>query len=501
MLNQKITTNTKHITNGDVFFCFKTAEKYLNYDILNKVSKIFCESGFFERIEQLNIFTQDDINNYKDIIFEKENLKDFLVETLQSTYKIPENIIAITGTKGKTSTAWFTMQIIGELGFKCGYIGTVGAYIYDKNITKINTEDTLTTPSIDDLYFFLNEFSKNSCNFAVFEASSHALQQRRLDGIHVNCGIFTNLSQDHLDYHKTMDEYFNAKTILFSKYQKKGDICVLNADDDRFEQLKNICKKNDISIHSVSKNKNTDFIIKSIEQQKTIQSVEFEFNGHIYTFQTHILGEFQIYNIIQAIIACHFMTNKNLQDICDIVKNISAPIGRMQQVKNTNIFVDFAHTPKSLEESIKLLKSRYKNVITVFGCGGNRDKTKRPIMCEVACKLSNFVVITSDNPRFENPESIIQDILCFKKHDSRNPLYKDEYVINEIKKIDEKYNNEDCNFIEIIDRKEAIKYAVENYLNREDTAVVIAGKGHENYQIINDVKHHFSDFEEIEKYI
>lgn len=502
-MTKTIRTNTKHIAFGDVFFCFLEAEKYLTIEIIKKTSNIFCETGGEERIKQ-NILKDKttNIEELKNKIIECNNLKEELVKQLKENYRIPEKLIAITGTKGKTSSCWFTMQILGLFGKKCGYIGTLGAYFFDgEKIEKINKEDTLTTPSIDDIYYFLDQFSKRNAEIAVFETSSHALQQGRIDGLHVDFSVFTNLSQDHLDYHKTMNNYFNAKSLLFSKYQKKNDICVINGDDERYNELYDICKKNELKIYSVGQKQHCDVKIKSITQENDHQNVIFNFNNKDFSFKTDILGEFQIYNLLEVLTICKNVLSIDFNKLCEKINKIKAPIGRMQKVGNTNIFVDFAHTPKSLEESIKLLKSRYKNIITVFGCGGNRDKKKRPIMCEIALKLSNFVVITSDNPRFENPHDIIKDIVCFEEKENKNPLFIDDFVNDEINKINTKYQNQNCDFKIIEDRKEAIKFAVNTYLNKQETAVVIAGKGHENYQIIGDVKHHFDDFEEVEKNI
>ena len=492
----KITTNTKYIASGDVLFCFLSAEKYLNEEIFQKASKIYCETGFLERIRNNSVVKN--YSQYKNKIFECHNLKEELVKQLKDKYSLPRQLIAITGTKGKTSTSWFVMQILGFCGQKCGYIGTLGAYFYDGNkIEKINKDDILTTPAIDDLYYYLNEFKQKNIDTAVFEVSSHALDQARIESLNIDCGVFTNLSQDHLDYHKTMENYFLAKSLLFSKYQKNGASCILNADDDMYDPLFKICSKNNLNITSIGKNNISDAKILSITNSKDIQNVKFVYKNKEYQFQTNILGYFQISNILEAIFACYNISKINLEQLVDCINRLKPPLGRMQRVDNTNVFVDFSHTPKSLEEGIKLLKQNYHKVIVVFGCGGNRDKQKRPIMCEIALKIGDFVIITSDNPRFEKPLDIIKDIICFQDHDVTNPLYQDAFVINEIKKIKEKYLNNYCDYILIEDRKKAIKYAIDKYAYKEDVAILIAGKGHENYQIINDTKLHFNDVEEV----
>ena len=497
----KITTNTKHIVRGDVFFCFHEAEKYLTADIFEKSDKIFCESGFINRVFlNSSIFPSELLDKYKDKIFETENLKKKLTESLQIEYPQSCNLIAITGTKGKTSTAWYVMQILGLCGIKCGYIGTIGVYFFDGNeIEKVNKDYTLTTPSADEIYRYIHELQQCGAETIVFEASSHALFQGRIDGLKIKCGCFTNLSQDHLDYHKTINAYFEAKSLLFSKYIDNDGICVINNDDTYGKKLIDICKKRNLLTKLVGVNDDKNAIkIKSINESGDFQMVVFKVGNEAFMFNTTILGQFQIYNLIEAVEICHCVGNISYQDVCNVIVNVNAPIGRMQRIDGTNIFIDFAHTPKSLEEGIKLLKSRYKKVAVVFGCGGDRDKKKRPIMCEIAAKMADFTIITSDNPRFENPSDIIKDIVCFIENRA-NDLKNDDFVKDEINKIDTMYNSKYCEYKVIEDRHEAIKFAVEKFLNNNEYVVMIAGKGHEDYQIIGDQKNHFSDFEEVKK--
>ena len=496
----KITTNTKNVSFGDVFFCFKEAEKYLTIDVIDKVSQIHGEIGFKNRLDKNPALNSLDIKTkIKNKIYEHNNLHNELITKLKQKYKQPKQLIAITGTKGKTSTAWFIMQIYGHCGVKCGYIGTLGSYIFDGiNIVKVNKDYTLTTPSIDDLYRYIDELHKLHANVVVFEASSHALYQQRLDGLNISCGIFTNFSQDHLDYHKTMHEYLKAKTLLFSKYLKHNSICVLNADDNEFDTLCKACAVRKHKVISVGKNKNCNVKIVKITATREQTEVFFMKNEQQFTFTTNILGEFQIYNLMEAIIACSENSNISYNKICQIIPQIQSPIGRMQNINNSNIFIDYAHTPKSLETCLVLLKNRYNNVVVVFGCGGNRDKQKRPIMFEIAIKIADVVIVTSDNPRFENAKDIINDILCFFKHDKNNNLTQDDFVVNEIRKIDTKYNNNNADLHIIQDRREAIHFAVTNFFHKKTHAILIAGKGHEDYQIIKNQKLHLSDQEEVE---
>ncbi len=503
---QNIRVSTLEVEEGDVFFCSRDAERYLNSDIFKKVSLFFCESGFFDRNENCS----DLLSSFKDKIVELSG-GDFhrkLVSLLKERYPIKSKLIAITGTKGKTSSCWFISQLLQKSGFSCGYIGTLGVYFFNKS-GEINhlKKPELTTPNIGDLYINLNNLSNLGSDIIVFEASSHALQQGRLDGLEVDCACFTNLSQDHLDYHGTMNNYFLAKSLLFSQYLKSSGIAILNRNDEKlFQQLFDICNANGNKILSFGENSKCDLSIKSISQNGVIQKVLFHFLGQNFEFETYIIGEFQIYNIILAILSCHQVCDISVSELCDRVQEITAPLGRMEIVKNPEIrtnatfIVDFAHSPKSLEESLLCAKSIYKNVIVVFGCGGDRDKKKRPIMFEIARCIADKVIITTDNPRTEKPEDIIDDIIATTKHNGDNNILNDDFVKAEISNIDKKYSVKNSSEpIVIVDRREAIRFAVENFKDEKDTCVIIAGKGHEDYQIIGTKKTYFSDQEEILK--
>lgn len=489
-----IKTNTKHVTAGDVLFCCIKAEKFLTADILDKAAEVHVESGFFDR--------NGGFADYKNKLIKTANFNQDLLAALKKTYQIPSTVMAITGTKGKTSTSWFVMQILGLCGIKCGYVGTIGAYIFDGNsYQKLNTEDTLTTPAIDDLYRFFDEMVQQNVQHVIFEASSHALEQSRFGDLHVNVAAFTNLSQDHLDYHKTIDNYFNAKTLLFKQHQAVGDVAILNTDESNFDKLKSICEYRKISVFETGKAARGEKYIKITSDNQHIdgQDVELEINGAKFVFRTDILGSFQVQNLVMAMafaINCGVPASK----VLSVVSAVKAPLGRMQRVGTEHIFVDYAHTPKSLEESLKLLKSLYENVIVVFGCGGNRDKQKRPLMFEVANLLADEVVVTSDNPRFEVPADIIADITCFY-FDEENPLRSDKFVLDEMAKLHDRYAKTAGKVVVIEDRREAIKFAVNEYYdmkNETKISLLIAGKGHENYQILGDTKHHFDDVEEVE---
>lgn len=490
MSKKDIRTSTKHVAAGDVFFCCLKAEQFLTADALDKAAEVYVESGFFDR--------NGGFADYKNKIIETANFNQDLLAALKKTYQIPSTVMAITGTKGKTSTSWFVMQILGLCGIKCGYVGTIGAYIFDgEKCQKLNTEDTLTTPAIDDLYRFFDEMTQQNVQHVIFEASSHALEQSRFGDLHIKIAGFTNLSQDHLDYHKNMENYFSAKTLLFKRYQTAGDVAILNTDDTNFDKLKSICEDKKISTFDVGVS-GKDIKIISTSQHIDGQDVDMEVNGAKFAFRTDILGSFQVQNLAMAMafaINCGVPVSK----VLSAVPAVKAPLGRMQRVANEHIFVDYAHTPKSLEESLKLLKSLYDKVIVVFGCGGNRDKQKRPLMFEVANLLADEVVVTSDNPRFEVPAEIIKDITCFH-FDEENLLREDKFVLDEMAKLHSRYTKTAGKVVVIEDRSKAIKFAVREYYDmKNDTKIglLIAGKGHEDYQIVGDNKRHFDDVKEV----
>ena len=511
-----IRVNTLQVRDGDVFFCSREAEPYLTTEIVDSVSKLVCEFGFLKRILKYKKLSPDCLkqNFHKiDLISYKEFDKK-LVASLRERYKINSKIIAITGTKGKTSTSWFVCQLFAKNGFSCGYIGTLGVYFFDKDgdVTNI-ANSSLTTPNISDMYIFLNHLSQLGACFIVFEASSHSLKQKRIAGIDVDCACFTNLSQDHLDYHGTMRKYFSAKSLLFSRYLKKEDgIAIINNDDEKYKNILNICKRNNIkNILSFGTSKKCDLqILKEYnEHNNRVQVASIRFGDEKYNFSTDIIGSFQISNIALALMICCNVGNIPIYKLCNDVSLLKAPAGRMQKIytsikTNADFIIDFAHSPKSLEESLISLKKIYKYIVLVFGCGGDRDRQKRPIMFEIAKYLANKVIITDDNPRMENRDLIIDDILSYYRDDKKNDLLNNEFVENEIEKIRNKYKKQDDNnevFLPIIvrDRQEAIKYAVKNFKNQKNTCIIIAGKGHENYQIIGKIKTYFSDENEIIK--
>jgi UDP-N-acetylmuramoyl-L-alanyl-D-glutamate--2,6-diaminopimelate ligase len=397
---------------------------------------------------------------------ESENNHALLVEFLKIFYRdLPKNIYAITGTNGKTSTAEFTRQILALLEIKSASIGTLGV-ICDNEIQAQIQQTSLTTPDIASLYKNLNKLKEHGVDDVAIEVSSIGLDQGRAAGLNFCSGGFTNFTQDHLDYHKTMAEYFRCKSLIFDQ----SKCAVINSDIAQFGDLKKICdQKNLVQI---------DYG-RSAKSLKLIDQNHFEYRQKKYYFELSVAGEFQIYNMLCAlgsVLSAHKISDEKLENLVTKFNQLHPAAGRMQLVgtkKNgAKIYVDFAHTPDALTNVLKLARQlTKKRVVVLFGCGGNRDAKKRPIMGKIASDLADQIIVTDDNPRHENPASIRQEIL------------------------------QSCDVaktIEIDNRLEAIKHAIE--LLWQEDVLILAGKGHEKYQIIGEVKSTF-DEEKIVKQI
>lgn len=379
--------------------------------------------------------------------------------------------IAVTGTNGKTSISYWLNQIYTHLHKKTGLIGTLGAGIYPHIIY-----NNMTTPDPVTLQGVFAEFATKKVDMVVMETSSHAIHQGRINGIKFNSAIFTNLTQDHLDYHGSMENYYQAKKDLF--YWQNLQNAIINVDDGYGLRLSHGLKldlKGQLNIltYGIQKGDVTaNNIIVSISGTK----FDLTYKNETVAIIVPIIGKFNVYNLLA--IACQLIIDGyTLSQIAEILKYITPVRGRMDAIINVGkplIVIDFSHTPDSLENALLTLKEveHSGKLYCVFGCGGNRDKLKRPIMGGIAAKLADEVIITSDNPRFEEPNDIIDNIIAGIK--------------------DKEYQR-------IEDRKLAIKYAID-HANHNDI-ILIAGKGHENYQEIKGVKHHFSDLDVAQKLI
>lgn len=377
------------------------------------------------------------------------------------------SVIGITGTNGKTTTSYFVKNILDRAGFKTGLIGTINNYIGDEKL-----DSKLTTPESNELNQLLNKMLSAGCNYVVMEVSSHSLSLKRVYNIDFNAAVFTNISAEHLDFHHDFEQYLEAKKILFANLPE-GSFALYNADEIHSVDVIKDCTAIKYRYGSVS---DADFIIENIEYNLSGTSFIISHKGSSYKLETSLVGDFNAYNACAAF-AVSVLSGVSIEDAQSGIKFTPQVPGRFEVFNNGSrkIIIDYSHTPDGLEKAllaIRNLKSDEQTIYTVFGCGGNRDKQKRPLMGKIATELSDNVIITSDNPRNEDPFSIIEEI--------KSSIEKDNYKVIE-------------------NREEAIKEAILN--SKKNSVVLIAGKGHEDYQEIKGVRSHFSDREIAEKYL
>ena len=371
-------------------------------------------------------------------------------------------LIGLTGTNGKTTTTFLIKQILENIGKKVGLIGTVQNMIGDEVYPA-----KYTTPDPYELQKLFSQMVAAGCEYCVMEVSSQALAQGRVNGLRFALGAFTNLTQDHLDYHKTWENYFNAKKLLF----ENCDIAVTNADDENGLEILKGLDFNKVVTYAVNTN-NATYVAKNVKFKPN--GVEYELVGDsIGRCSCPIPGRFSVYNSLCAA-SCALALGISFEDVLRAISKSKGVKGRIEVVpcdRDFTIIIDYAHSPDGLENIITSLKEIAKGrVVTLFGCGGDRDKTKRPKMGKIAAELSDFCVVTSDNPRSENPSQIIQDILAGMQGIT-TPY---EVVEN---------------------RKEAIAYAIK--IAQKDDIILLAGKGHETYQILPTGTIHFDEREAV----
>lgn len=373
-------------------------------------------------------------------------------------------LIGITGTNGKTSVSYMIKTILEKQGHKCGLIGTIQHLIGDKPIASENT-----TPGAYELNELFAKMRDENCEYVIMEVSSHSLDQKRICGVLFDVAIFTNLTQDHLDYHKTLENYALAKRKLFEMCR----CAVVNYDDPYTNRLLEGLKCEKIT-YSLESN-NATYTAKGIAYYPDRLLYDFVGYNVISRVKLPTSGKFSVYNSLCAI-ACAVTLGISAQDATAALSNMNAVKGRAEIVptgKDFHVIIDYAHTPDGLQNILGTFKNVPKNRLTVlFGCGGDRDKTKRPIMGTIAANSADFVIVTSDNPRTERPASIIKDILGGMKNT------KTPYIVIE-------------------NRIEAIKYAVTHA--QKDDIIILAGKGHETYQIIGTGKFHLDEREVVKQ--
>lgn len=423
--------------------------------------------------------------NDKLIVIDVESPFDFASAMLKNFYEnnFPKHLMSITGTKGKTSTAEFIRQILEQLDVKVASIGTLGIN-YKGKPEEIKT-DFLTTRELVEFYYDLNFLkTKQNIDYVVFETTSQGLDTGRTAGLFPEIVGFTNFSQDHLNYHKTMEEYFKCKMKLFREHTTSDTKVVLNADIAEFETIKDICKESGCDKHIISYGKNGDVKLILITSNIDSQDVTFEFKGKEYKFKTPLMGEFQAMNLLCAF---SYVYSLNVVDdvkkIVDVLGNISAAEGRMNLAGITkngaSIYVDFAHTANSLECILKTTRDHLNKIgdgrlVILFGLGGQKDQSKRPIMGKIAQDMADIVVITNDNFRNEDPKKI-----------------RDEIVAGCDRPNDPNLHNFDGT------RKEAIEFAIS--LLQKNDILILAGKGHEKYAEENGQKLPFDEFKIVQE--
>ena len=450
MINIKI--DSRKINKGDIFVALPGAtvdgHDYVVKAYENGAIKAIVEHKVECPIEQEIVpNTNEWLTNYVSKTYSKE------INTM--------NILGVTGTNGKTTTAYLTYQILNKLNSKTSYIGTIGFYLPNKEIEELPN----TTPNILDLYELLLKSKEEGCKNVIMEVSSHALDMRRVEGITFKVAAFTNLTQDHLDYHKTMENYLKAKQLILK--QLNGPMLINNDDPSSSKWL--TAYDNSLTYGLTG----TDYKIESYHDTEKGTYIKFKHEKE-YEIETNLRSTFNVYNYITSLSIINQL-GYSIEDILNVTKDIYPPKGRCEQIKvgNAEAVIDYAHTPDAVEKIIDAFTENKKGrVITLVGCGGDRDPKKRPIMGHIATEKSDYVILTSDNPRTEDPQAIMDDIL--------KGVEKDNYEVE-------------------LDRVKAIRKGLE--LLKDNDVLLILGKGHEDYQIIGHEKHHLDDAEEVRKYI
>lgn len=460
----KITDNTNDILDGDMFFCIRG----YNFDGHNFIDLVLSKGARAIVVDKN--FKGDISSNFKDVaLIVVEDTRKALSIAAINFYGRPHEkfkLIGVTGTNGKTTTTFILREIFSNAGYKTGVIGTISNFINDKEV-----KSERTTPGALQLNALFSDMNKEGVEYCFMEVSSHALQLDRVYGVEFDYGIFTNLTQDHLDFHKNFAEYFNAKFKLF----ENSKISIVNKDD---EYGKEIIEKLTTSSVTYGLNESiSDFVAKDIEfgDNNTTFTVYDKF-GNSYEFDYNLVGKFNVYNAIPCIIIA-LNEGISVNVIRESLKNIFVK-GRLENVSKKydidfDIYLDYAHTPDGLQNCLATLRGISKGrIVCVVGCGGDRDREKRPQIGKIASDLSDYVYVTSDNPRSEDPAKIIDDIVA--------GIDKSNYEV-------------------IISRYDAIKKSITN--RKSNDIILIAGKGHEDYQILKDKVIHFDEREVVDEII
>lgn len=449
-----ITDNSAKVAEGCIFVCIEGKR----FDGHTKAQEAL-ENG------AVAVVVQKDMGLKEQILV--ENTRAAYARLSAAFFGHPEKqikLIGVTGTNGKTTSCFIIKSVLDSMGYKTGLIGTVKNVVGDKEYPAV-----LTTPDCYDLFALFKEMVEYGCEYCTMEVSSQALDQRRVEGIHFDAAIFTNLTRDHLDYHGSFENYMAAKHMLF----ENSSIAVLNIDDEAAEYMMSDtdCRKITFSVD----NDKCDYSAKNIRISASGVKYELVSNSNIGRVKFPVPGKFSVYNSMGAAV-CLVEMGFDFKAVLDGLAGCIGVPGRMEVVPTDTpytVIIDYAHTPDGLENVLGCVREITQGkVITVFGCGGDRDKTKRPIMGSIAAKLSDVAIITSDNPRSEDPDAIIRDIT--------------EGVGKHISKV-----------VVDPDRTNAIRKAL--HMAQEGDIVVLAGKGQETYQILASGKIHYDEREIVAK--
>jgi len=448
-----IKCDSSNVSDGDLFICIRgecvDGHDYARNAVFYGASAVITERKLDVSVPQI-------------IVEDSRIAMSLIACEFFGNGKRDVKLIGVTGTNGKTTTTHLIKSIFDFAKIKCGLIGTLGAFYGD-----VMEECNLTTPDPVELHGIISRMRNCGVKVIVMEVSAHALYYDKLKGLKFDVGCFTNLTQDHLDFFVNMDNYKRAKFKFFS--DGYCDTGVLNADDAIFLDVQKLCKT------SVSYGLENPSDVFAVNVEKTQSGSKFVLNlfDDIFPLQLGLMGDYNVYNALCAITATS-VCGVDFDTAVRGLEKAKAVSGRLERItgEGIDVFIDYAHTPDGLEKSLKTLKERYKRVLCVFGCGGNRDKSKRKIMGETSGEIADFTVVTSDNPRYEESLDIISEI--------------EKGVIEKTK-----------SYVAIEDRKEAIEYAIKHAIHGD--AILIAGKGSENYQEILGIKHPFNDKDIVEE--
>ncbi len=456
ILISNLQMDSRKVEKSSLFFAIigtlSDGHLFINQAIENGATAIICE-----------ILPESLLENRTYI--KVENSQKALSQIACNFYDNPSQklkLVGVTGTNGKTTIATLLYKLFSELGYKVGLISTIKNYIADKEI-----KATHTTPNSIELNSLFANMLAEGCEYCFMEVSSHAIDQKRIDNLHFTGGIFTNITHDHLDYHKTFKNYITAKKTFFDNLPKTA-FALTNIDDKNGNVMLQNTKA---TKYSYALKTFADYKVKIIEANLNYTLLYIDKNE----VWTQFSGKFNSYNLL-SIYATAVLLGQDKIETLRIISKLKPVAGRFETVEFNGItaIIDYAHTPDALKNvigTINDVKKYNQNLITVVGAGGDRDKTKRPIMAKVASQSSDKVILTSDNPRTENPDTIIDDMYQgIEKEDIRKVL-------------------------KITNREEAIKTAI--FIAQKDDIILIAGKGHENYQEINGVRTHFDDKEKV----